>query len=415
MCEARGDYAFLGAIGHGSSGSLRAALEKRSQKCVAIKSMTKGLRDSDLEKRRRESEILSKTSSPFIVSYYETFEDEDFLHLVMEFCEGGTLLDLIDSGQMTEERATFILTELACALAHIHNECNTIHRDLKPENIFLDTNGHVRLGDFGFCAKSDANTPMYRTACGSPAFVAPEIIKREEYTSKADIWSFGVVMYLALFHKLPFEGSSVVECMSNIVSGELEIPETVSEEARDLLTKVLEKDWHKRLSADDVLHHPWIQKGSLYRKIMTCASSRDELFGKLVFAGCAKEPEDVERGSVPYLVLRDNAITEHLGVALGTLRNGFRGKIQVNPSVGIYMRRETKKWHTCTPVPVRLDSHDDTQSSQTQEKCALVRVPHMNGLGRHRQMSNVMTVPRLMLSRRASTVHTPMQLLHQHL
>lgn len=404
MSSSGSDYRFIEAIGEGSQSSLRLAQVRNSQYCVAIKSLCKGLRNENLERRYREISVMSKASNPFVVSFYDTFEDADFVHVVMEFCEAGTLAELRATRLITEDLARVIITELACAIAHLHDHCSTIHRDIKPENILLDVYGHIRLGDFGFCDLTDSKTPLLRTACGSPAYVAPEVIMRQEYTDKADIWSFGVVMYFVLFGHLPFEGANVVECMRNIISRPLDIPSEAGDDARDLLTKVLEKDWHKRYSADEVLQHPWIRNGRLYDKIMAVSAPRETIFKNLLANGFAQE-SGVAHDSVVYKIERDRAITEHLRRELGSLRTALKSLLPLHTKMAMVHR----PWHTIFGVktPAHMET-TVTQQPKPQIRCAMVNVRRLGAVSHHRRLANVMTLPRFYRSSGAAHEAVPL-------
>lgn len=227
---------------------------------------------------------------------------------------------------------------------------------------------------------------------------------RQEYTDKADIWSFGVVMYFVLFGHLPFEGANVVECMRNIISRPLDIPSEAGDDARDLLTKVLEKDWHKRYSADEVLQHPWIRNGRLYDKIMAVSAPRETIFKNLLANGFAQE-SGVAHDSVVYKIERDRAITEHLRRELGSLRTALKSLLPLHTKMAMVHR----PWHTIFGVktPAHMET-TVTQQPKPQIRCAMVNVRRLGAVSHHRRLANVMTLPRFYRSSGAAHEAVPL-------
>ena len=151
-----GRFAILDRIGEGVTSVVCTARDTVTGGLVAIKRISKNQDESTIQRVRREIEVMTKISHPFIVSFYDVFEDEHAIHIVMEHCPGGSLKDLLDiRGPLDEEAAKVILTELVIALSHVQKVTGVIHRDVKLDNVLLDMHGHVRLCDFGhFCLRS---------------------------------------------------------------------------------------------------------------------------------------------------------------------------------------------------------------------------------------------------------------------
>ena len=265
-------YDLLSILGEGNSSTVFLGVNNETKRCVAIKRISKDIEDDLLTKVKREIQLVSRLRHPFIVDFHETFEDDSFYYIVTENCEGGSLDELIvREGGLNDQVAIMIMTELAFALSYLHKSQKVMHRDLKVENVLLDKHGHAKLGDFGFSTVFEDDTPMKRTACGSPAYAPPEMVMHSAYTNKADVWSLGVLLYVMLTSTFPFPGDSIQQCMSAILYHEPEYPKTLSSGVRELLQKMLEKDFEARLSIDEVLAHPTVMRHHLYSAIQKIA------------------------------------------------------------------------------------------------------------------------------------------------
>ena len=308
-----GRFTILDKIGQGITATVYSAKDNATGSFVAIKRISKDQDALTMERVQQEIKVMQPTYHPFIVSFYEVFEDADSINIVMEYCQGGTIKDVLQSnGPLDEHQASVIMAELVLALSYVHSVCGAIHRDVKPDNILLDKHGHVRLCDFGFAKECDVDAPKKRSACGSPAFTAPEVIKRAEYTGKADVWGCGVVLYMLVFNKLPFQGQSIPECMRQILCKELEVPGYATDNLRDLLTNMLQKDWHKRFSFEQVLEHPWLKENALFPKIMEFNSA------PWVIDAVGEDAD------LSVKTRRDRQVQTAMSSNLGSLYNGFQ-------------------------------------------------------------------------------------------
>ncbi|EEF39703.1 calcium-dependent protein kinase, putative [Ricinus communis] len=247
----------LGAkLGQGKFGSVVLCRSKMTGEEFACKMLRKG---EDLV--HREVEIMQHLSGhPGIVTLKAVYEDSETFYLVMELCSGGRLLDqMAKEGKYSEHRAANILKELVSVIKYCH-DIGVVHRDIKPENILLTASGRMKLADFGLAVRI-ANGQTLTGVVGSPAYVAPEVLLGD-YSEKVDIWSAGVLLHALLVGTLPFQGDSlnaVFDAIKKVnLNFESGIWELVSQPARDLVGRMLTRDVSARLTADEVLRHPWI-------------------------------------------------------------------------------------------------------------------------------------------------------------
>jgi serine/threonine protein kinase len=201
---------------------------------------------------------LSEVKHPFIVKIHYAFQTKKHLVLVLDFLCGGELFfHLQRSKRFSESRARFYAAEIGLALEHIHSK-NIIYRDLKPENLVLDRQGHVVLTDFGL-AKREVKD-MTHTFCGTPEYMAPELIQKKGHTFAVDWWSLGIFLYEMVHGLPPFYTQNVSEMYELILTRPLTFPGNFSPELRSILTRLLERDPSKRLqSGDEFRRHPFFR------------------------------------------------------------------------------------------------------------------------------------------------------------
>ncbi|XP_061351972.1 serine/threonine-protein kinase PEPKR2-like [Gastrolobium bilobum] len=197
---------------------------------------------------------------PGVVTLLAVYEEADCSHLVMELCSGGKLVDqMFREGTCSEQRAANILKEVMLVIKYCH-DMGVVHRDIKPENILLTASGEIKLADFGLAMRISKGQNLTGLV-GSPAYVAPEVLLGR-YSEKADIWSAGVLLHALLIGFLPFKGDSQEAVFEAIKNSKLEFQtgmwESISKPARDLVGRMLTRDISARITADEVLRHPWI-------------------------------------------------------------------------------------------------------------------------------------------------------------
>jgi serine/threonine protein kinase len=172
-----------------------------------------------------------------------------------------------------EERAAFYIGSLAQALEYCHMK-NVIHRDIKPENLLVDSKGEVKIADFGWSVHAPSS--KRHTLCGTLDYLPPEMVEGHAHDKTVDIWSLGVLCYEFLVGSPPFEAQGHSETYRRIAKVDLKFPSFVSDQAKDLITKLLVKDPSHRLSLREVVDHPWIQNGEAYRTRLTAECARQK-------------------------------------------------------------------------------------------------------------------------------------------
>ncbi|XP_045473289.1 uncharacterized protein PFB0765w-like isoform X2 [Harmonia axyridis] len=244
------DFHFLKVLGKGSFGKVLLAELKETEYYYAIKCLKKDvvLEDDDVECTLIERKVLALgTKHPYLCHLLCTFQTDSHLFFVMEYLNGGDLMFHIQqSGRFSEERAKFYAAEIVSGLKFLHNK-GIVYRDLKLDNILLDFDGHVRIADFGMCKLQVFLDRMADTFCGTPDYMAPEIIKGQHYNQSVDWWSFGVLLYEMLLAQSPFSGCDEDELFWSICNEKPVLPRFLSQEASRILSMLLEKDASKRL------------------------------------------------------------------------------------------------------------------------------------------------------------------------
>ncbi|PWN90543.1 Pkinase-domain-containing protein [Acaromyces ingoldii] len=251
-----GAYTLGRPIGEGTFGKVRLGTHRLTGTRVAIKQVPKALSAS----LTREIHHHRRLHHPHVMQLFEVLATETNIWMVSELCAGGELYDyLVERGVMPEPEARRLFGQLCLATAYIHGR-GIVHRDLKLENVLLDDRCNVKLGDFGFTREFEGKKLM-ETFCGTTGYAAPEMLAGKKYTGEeVDIWSLGVILYALLCGALPFDDDDDDVMKSKILKGDYELPEQLSEEARDLVSKILQQEPSARPSIKSILSHPWFSK-----------------------------------------------------------------------------------------------------------------------------------------------------------
>ncbi|KAF2296897.1 hypothetical protein GH714_011667 [Hevea brasiliensis] len=216
---------------------------------------------------------------PNIVQLYEVMATKSKIYFVMEYCKGGELFNKVAKGKLKEDVACKYFQQLINAVDFCHSR-GVYHRDIKPENLLLDENENLKISDFGLSALAESKHQdgLLHTTCGTPAYVAPEVINRKGYDgAKADIWSCGVVLFVLLAGYLPFHDSNLMEMYRKIGKAEFKCPNWFPQEARRLLFKMLDPSPTTRISMDKIKESSWYRKGLNSKQKKTETESQDVL------------------------------------------------------------------------------------------------------------------------------------------
>eukprot|EP00871_Galdieria_phlegrea_P000432 jgi/Galph1/138/GphlegSOOS_G4872.1 len=247
-------------LGRGKFGNVYLAREKVTEFVVALKVLFKNqLAAAGVEYQlRREIEIQSHLRHPNILRLFGYFYDKSRVYLILEYASGGELYKWLQkNGRFSEEETAQYICSLAHALCYCHHK-HVIHRDIKPENLLLGSKGELKIADFGWSVYTPDSRRM--TLCGTLDYLAPEMIEGQRHNEAVDIWGLGVLMYEFLVGRPPFEAADHQETYQKIVKAELHVPEYISNDARDLLSRLLVRDARYRIPFHEVLRHTWIQK-----------------------------------------------------------------------------------------------------------------------------------------------------------
>ena len=256
-------------LGNGKFGLVKLGINKHTKEKVAIKIMNKKKIDSsDIELMRTEIEILKICQHPNIIRLYDIFENIDYIYIIMEYCPGGDLFSYLEQRKfkISEERAAIIMNKICEAVFYFQSYFGVIHRDLKPENVLLTSssdNSDIRILDFGLSKISTPNEKCTEPY-GTLTYCAPEIILDEPYNKEVDMWSIGVMTYLMISGRLPFNGEDENKIAREIAFNEpdfnAECWKKVSKECISFIKQLLEKNAKKRMVIGDALKHPWFKK-----------------------------------------------------------------------------------------------------------------------------------------------------------
>lgn len=263
-------WVFKEDLGSGAFGKVKKAVHKVTGAEAAIKIIRLArvlnlYKKPDVAKRKleREMKILKLLNHPNIVKLYDSIEGDDEIYLVMELVKGGQLSTyLLEKKKLDETESRKILRQLVSGIEYCHGNLIT-HRDLKLENILLDEKGDCKIADFGFSNMIQPGQ-LFNTFCGSPLFVPPELILKQAYHGPpVDIWALGVMLFTMVAGYLPFWESkaSMQSLLRKVVNGKFVLPKNISPECADLIQRMLTVDPQKRITIDEIRHHPWVTQG----------------------------------------------------------------------------------------------------------------------------------------------------------
>ncbi|KAI9826381.1 MAG: camp-dependent protein kinase catalytic subunit [Thelocarpon impressellum] len=257
-----GDFAIQRTLGTGSFGRVHLVQSRHNQRFYAVKVLKKQqvVKMKQVEHTNDERRMLGMVKHPFLITLWGTFQDSRNIYMVMDFVEGGELFSLLRKSQrFPNPVAKFYAAEVTLALDYLHS-MHIIYRDLKPENLLLDRHGHLKITDFGFAKEVPDIT---WTLCGTPDYLAPEVVASKGYNKSVDWWSLGILIFEMLCGFTPFwDGGSPMKIYENIIKGRVKYPPYIHPDAQDLLQQLITPDLTKRLGnlhggSKDVMQHHW--------------------------------------------------------------------------------------------------------------------------------------------------------------
>ena len=313
-------YKYGRLIGQGAFGKVNLGLNVLTGRVVAIKSFNKKNLNSpnneNMKKIIYETNLMKKLNHPNITKILEMFEDEKYILIIMEYINGGNLFSFVKKRRkLTEKISKILFKQIILGIKHIHSQ-NIVHRDVKLENILIDLNNTIKICDFGIGRILSSQNELLHDQCGTPMYMAPEILtcsKEKGYKGfPVDIWSAGIALYIMLSGALPFsvknENDSFLDGNNNnnkrknialkkaIINNVPKRIEKISDNARDLLHGLLNKDPEKRMTCDEILNHPWLNNEEINNK-----NSKHHLFTKAEMIMLSKTYIDYRKANMEEL------------------------------------------------------------------------------------------------------------------
>ncbi|KAI4904092.1 hypothetical protein NFI96_017557 [Prochilodus magdalenae] len=257
------DFEYLKLLGKGTFGKVILVKERVTGKYYAMKILRKDVivAKDEVAHTLTENRVLQSSKHPFLTGLKHSFQTNDRLCFVMEYANGGELFFHLSRDRVfSEERARFYGAEIVSALDYLHSEKKVVYRDLKLENLMLDKDGHIKITDFGLCKEGITEEATMKTFCGTPEYLAPEVLEDNDYGRAVDWWGLGVVMYEMMCGRLPFYNQDHEKLFELILMEEIRFPRTLSPEAKALLAGLLQKDPKQRLGggpedAKEIMQH----------------------------------------------------------------------------------------------------------------------------------------------------------------
>ena len=253
-------FEILEKIGDGGFGKVFKVRQKKTNNIYAMKVLSKAflIKMNQLHYAITECNVLKSSNCPFIIKLHYSFQTPKNLYMILDLCSLGDLKYQIKEYLFEEDDAKFYIAEIILAIEYLHKR-DIIYRDLKPENILIDEDGHFKLADFGLAKENIINDIPNSTFCGSPPYLSPEMLSHEGSTKASDIYGIGVILYEMLTGSTPFYDEDYNLMYKNISENRLMFPEFFSDEVKDLLEKMLEKDPKKRIKIQEIKKHPFFQ------------------------------------------------------------------------------------------------------------------------------------------------------------
>ncbi|XP_042440157.1 CBL-interacting protein kinase 23-like isoform X1 [Zingiber officinale] len=328
-----GKYELGRTLGVGTFAKVKFAKSVETGECVAIKILDKEkiLRHKMVGQIKREISTMKLIRHPNVIRMYEVMASKTKIYIVMEFVTGGELFDKIArNGKLKEDEARKYFQQLINAVDYCHSK-GVFHRDLKPENLLLDATGTLKITDFGLSAlpqQVHEDGKLY-TTCGTPNYVAPEVVKHKGYDgAKADLWSCGVILYILMAGFLPFEDSNLMSLYKKIFKADFSCPPWFSTSAKKLIQRILDPDPLTRITIQQVIENDWFKKDYQPPHFETAdinLDDVDDIFNE------SRELSDMvveRREEKPVVMNAFELISKSQGFNLGTLFDKQMGHVE---------------------------------------------------------------------------------------
>ncbi|XP_027349782.1 CBL-interacting serine/threonine-protein kinase 14-like [Abrus precatorius] len=350
-----GKYELQRLLGVGAFAKVYHATQVDTRQSVAVKAVSKHkvLNGGFAANVEREISIMRHLHHPNIVNIFEVLATKTKIYFIMEFAAGGELFHEVGKGRLTEDLARRYFRQLISAVKHCHSR-GVFHRDLKLDNLLMDENGNLKVSDFGLSAVTDQIRPdgLLHTVCGTPTYVAPEILARRGYDgAKVDVWSCGVVLFALTAGYLPFNDYNITVLYRKIYRGQFRFPKWMSHDLRKLLSRLLDTNPETRITVDEIFEDTWFKRGE-YRvdrvllKECECEESRTgfkslNAFDLISFStgldmsGLFEDPngsdfvERVISGEEPERIMgKVEEVAKDAGVVVKRMGNGGEAKLE---------------------------------------------------------------------------------------
>ncbi|XP_061699746.1 serine/threonine-protein kinase PLK4 [Syngnathoides biaculeatus] len=260
----RSDFEVLTLLGKGSFACVYRAKSLKTGQEVAIKMIDKKLmcKAGLVQRVRQEVEIHCRLKHPSIVELYNFFEDENYVYLVLEMCHNGEMNRYLKERKVpfSEEEARLFMDQIVNGMLYLHTN-HIIHRDLTLSNLLLTNNMEIKIADFGLATQLKLPNEKHYTMCGTPNYIAPEVVTRGPHGLESDVWSLGCMLFAFLTGRPPFDMDTLKHTLSKVVFGEYKMPNHISQQAQDLIHQLLQRDPALRPTLPTVLDHPFMTRG----------------------------------------------------------------------------------------------------------------------------------------------------------
>lgn len=328
-----GKYELGRTLGEGTFGKVKFARKVETGESVAIKILDKEkiLRHKMIGQIKREISTMKLIKHPNVIRMYEVMASKTKIYIVMEFVTGGELFEKIaHCGRLKEDEARKYFQQLINAIDYCHSR-GVFHRDLKPENLLLDSKGVLKVSDFGLSAlpQQVREDGLLHTTCGTPNYVAPEVINNKGYNgAKADLWSCGVILFVLMAGHLPFEDTNLMSLYKKIFKAEFTCPSWFSTSAKKLIKRILDPNPQTRITVAEVIENEWFKKGYRPPSFETPDVNLDDV--DAIFSGFGDSANLVveRREGGPAIMNAFELISTSQGLNLGTLFEKQMGTVK---------------------------------------------------------------------------------------